>query len=255
MKLTGRVAIVTGAGGGIGAATAIEFAKEGARVHAVDRKADVSDVCSRIRAEGGQAVPWQLDITDNEAYAKCIAQVGQSEGKIDVLVTNAAIFYYEELLESSLEHWRSVQAVNLEAIYMGCRLTVPHMINRRSGRIVNVSSIQALATEARVGAYAASKGAIISFTKSLAVELAPHGINANAILPGCIRTPMSFIDGVDETTTENFKKWYVEQRKIPLARAGKPEEIARVAVFLASDDSSYITGHALVVDGGLTITF
>lgn len=255
MILSNRVAIVTGAAQGIGAAIAIEFAKEGARVHAVDRVAQVADVCSQIRAAGGQAVAWQLDITDYRAYGQCVEEVAQSEGRIDVHVNNAAVCYYEELTESSLEHWREVQAVNLEAIYMGCRLVVPHLIHRKWGRIVNIASTQAIATEAKVSAYAASKGAIISFTKSLAVELAPHGINANAIVPGCIHTPMSFVNGVDETTTEFFKSWYVQRRRIPLARPGKPEEVARVAVFLASEDSSYITGHALVVDGGLTITF
>jgi NAD(P)-dependent dehydrogenase (short-subunit alcohol dehydrogenase family) len=95
----------------------------------------------------------------------------------------------------------------------------------------------------------------MSYTKSLAVELAPHGILVNAIAPGCIHTPMSIIDGVDETETESFREWYVKRRKIPLARPGEPEEVARVAVFLASRDASYITGHTLVVDGGLTITF
>jgi NAD(P)-dependent dehydrogenase (short-subunit alcohol dehydrogenase family) len=123
------------------------------------------------------------------------------------------------------------------------------------GRIVNLASTQAIATEAKVGAYAASKGAIISFTKSLAVDLAPFGINANAIAPGCIHTPMSFLNGVDETKTDYFQTWYVKARKIPLARPGESTEVARVAVFLASEDASYITGQTLVVDGGLTITF
>jgi len=112
-----------------------------------------------------------------------------------------------------------------------------------------------MATDGRVGAYAAAEGGIISFTKSLAVELAPHGILANAIAPGCIHTPMSVIDGVDETQTEFFKEWYVKRRKIPLARPGEPEEVARVVLFLASEDCSYITGQTIVVDGGLTITF
>ena len=172
-----------------------------------------------------------------------------------ILFNNAAIVHDEELLGSSVEHWREIQAVNLEAQYMGCKLAAPHMIKGGWGRIVNIASTQAIATEAAVGAYSASKGAIISFTKSLAVELAPFGINANAIAPGCIHTPMSIVNGVDETTTEYFQTWYMGKRKIPLARAGKPEEIARVAVFLASDDASYVTGHTLVADGGLTITF
>ena len=159
------------------------------------------------------------------------------------------------MLQDSLEQWRRTQAVDLEAVYWGSKLVAPIMARQRWGRIMSISSVQAIATEGRVGAYSAAKGGIISLTKSLAVELAPYGILANAIAPGCIHTPMSIIDGVDETATEFFQTWYVQHRKIPLGRPGEPEEIARVAVFLASDDCSYITGHTLVADGGLSITF
>jgi len=145
--------------------------------------------------------------------------------------------------------------VNLEAVYWGCKLVAPQMVRQRYGRIISIASIQAMATDGGAGSYVAAKGAIVSFTKSLAVELAPHGVLANAIAPGFIHTPMSFVNGVDETESEMFKQWYVGRRKVPLARVGQPEEIARVAVFLASDDSSYVTGHTLVADGGLTATF
>jgi NAD(P)-dependent dehydrogenase (short-subunit alcohol dehydrogenase family) len=247
--------MVTGAAQGIGAAIAGEFAKQGAVVYAVDRSPSVKATCTQICEAGGKAFSSRLDITDHQAYSDLVSNIVQTQGRIDILVNNAAIAYYEELLNSSLEHWREIQAVNLEAQYIGCKLVAPHMMKAEWGRIVNIASTQAIATEATVGAYAASKGAIISFTKSLAVELAPFGINANAIAPGCIHTPMSIVNGVDETTTEYFQTWYVGKRKIPLARAGRPEEIARVALFLASDDASYVTGHTLVADGGLTITF
>jgi NAD(P)-dependent dehydrogenase (short-subunit alcohol dehydrogenase family) len=255
MRLAGKVAIVTGAAQGIGAAIAGEFAKEGGVVYAVDRGAHVEATCAQICEAGGKAFSGRLDITDHEAYSDLVSHVVEAQGHVDILVNNAAIAYYEDIFSSSLAHWREIQAVNLEAQYIGCKLVVPHMIKRGWGRIVNIASTQAIATEATVGAYAASKGAIISFTKSLAVELAPFGINANAIAPGCIHTPMSIVNGVDETTTEYFQTWYVGKRKIPLARPGRPAEIARVAVFLASDDASYVTGHTLVADGGLTITF
>jgi NAD(P)-dependent dehydrogenase (short-subunit alcohol dehydrogenase family) len=255
MKLAEKIALVTGAAQGIGAAIASEFAKEGAVVYCVDRGAHVQDHCTQICHSAGQAVGCQLDITNHAAYSELVSNIVEAQGSIDILVNNAAIAYYEELLNSSLEHWREIQAVNLEAQYIGCKLVAPHMIKTGWGRIVNIASTQAIATEATVGAYAASKGAIISFTKSLAVELAQFGINVNAIAPGCIHTPMSIVNGVDETTTEYFKTWYVGKRKIPLARPGRPEEIARVAVFLASEDASYVTGHTLVADGGLTITF
>jgi NAD(P)-dependent dehydrogenase (short-subunit alcohol dehydrogenase family) len=255
MRLEGKVAIVTGAAQGIGAAIASDFAKEGGVVYGVDKGAHIEAACASIRQAGGKAFGCRLDITDHQMYAELVTRIAEAHGHIDILVNNAAIAYYEELLNSSLEHWREIQSVNLEAPYIGCKLVAPHMIKSGWGRIVNIASTQAIATEATVGAYAASKGAIVSFTKSLAVELAPYGINANAIAPGCIHTPMSIINGVDETTTEYFQTWYVGKRKIPLARAGRPEEIARAAVFLASDDASYVTGHTLVADGGLTITF
>ena len=252
MKLQGRVALVTGAAQGIGAAIVREFLREGAVVAAIDRKTEVRDAFQENTAK---VYPYVLDITDHEAYRKCVENVVAERHRIDILVNDAAICFYGDVFEDSLEKWRKVQAVNLEAIYWGCKLVAPHMAKQRWGRIISISSTQAIATEGRLGSYTAAKGAIMSFTKSLAVELAPHGILANAIAPGCIHTPMSIIDGVDETQTELFKEWYVGRRKIPLARPGEPEEIARVAVFLASEDCSYVTGHTVVADGGLTITF
>jgi NAD(P)-dependent dehydrogenase (short-subunit alcohol dehydrogenase family) len=129
------------------------------------------------------------------------------------------------------------------------------MVDRRYGRIVNVASTQALAAEAVTGAYAASKGAIAAWTRSLAVDLAEYGILVNCIAPGCTHTAMSNVNGVDETTTPDFQEWYVRRRKIPLARAADPAEIANAIYFLCGDQCTYITGHTLVVDGGLTITF
>jgi NAD(P)-dependent dehydrogenase (short-subunit alcohol dehydrogenase family) len=120
---------------------------------------------------------------------------------------------------------------------------------------VNVSSVQAQASEAAVGAYAASKGAINAWSRSLAVDLAEHGILVNVVAPGCIHTEMSIINGVDETTTEDFQQWYVKRRRIPLARPGAAAEVANAIAFLSGDQCTYITGHTLVVDGGLTITF
>ncbi len=254
MKLAGRVAIVTGAASGIGRAIAREFSREGAGVEAVDIKPLVNTVCSVIQEAGGTAEPHVCDITDQDAYRKCVEEIAARRGRIDVLVNNAAISFYADILHDTLEQWRKTQAVNLEAIYWSCKLVAPRMAKRRWGRIINLASTQAIAPQAEVGAYAASKGGIISFTKSLAVELAAHNILVNAIAPGCIHTPLSIVKGVDETRTESFQEWYVKNRRIPLARPGEAEEVARVAVFLASEDCSYITGQTLVVDGGLTIT-
>ena len=254
-KLQGRVALVTGAAQGIGAAIVREFLREGATVVAIDRKPEVQHAFQLAADQLAKMHPYTFDITDQKAYQACVEEVAQEKGKIDILVNNAAICFYGDIFEDSLEKWRQVQAVNLEAMYWGCKLVAPRMAKQGWGRIISIASTQAIANEGRLGSYTAAKGAIMSFTKSLAVELAPHGILANAIAPGCIHTPMSIIDGVDETQSELFKEWYVRKRKIPLARPGEPEEIARVAVFLASEDCSYVTGHTLVADGGLTITF
>lgn len=254
MRLKGRVAIITGAAQGIGKAITQEFAKEGALISAIDQKVEVKQVCAAIQQSGGMATAYVFDISDKEAYRQCVEDTVGREKKIDILVNNAAVLFYGDLLEDRLEQWQRTIEVNLEAIYWGCKLAAPYMAKRGWGRIVSITSVEAIATQGRIGAYCAAKGGIVSFTKSLAVDLAPHGILANAIAPGCIHTPMSILDGVDETETELFKTWYVGKRKIPLARPGQPEEIARAAVFLASEDCSYVTGHTLVVDGGLTIT-
>lgn len=255
MRLRDRVAIITGAAQGIGAAIAREFAREGATVAALDRKSEVEHVCEQIRAEGGKATAYHLDIADQDAYRDCVERVASQCGPIDVLVNNAAVCFYGDILRDTLEQWRQTQKVNLEAVYWGCKLVAPRMAKQKRGWIINISSVQATMTTGTAGAYCATKGALVSFTKSLAVELAPYGVLANAIAPGCIHTPMSFVDGVDETKTDEFREWYVAKRKIPLARAGEPEEVARVAVFLASDDCSYVTGTTVVVDGGLSSTF
>jgi NAD(P)-dependent dehydrogenase (short-subunit alcohol dehydrogenase family) len=250
--LEGRVAIVTGASSGIGRATALRFAEEGARVVAVARRAE------RLRELHDQQpaiAPFACDVTDHEALARCVAETAQRHGRVDILVNNAGMSYYKRLQESTLEEWRHTMAVNLESMYVLARLVAPHMIRQRYGRIVNVSSIQSFATEAVVGAYAATKGGISAWSRSLAVDLAEYGILVNVVAPGFVRTEMSVIDGVDETESELFREWYAGRRKIPLARAGQPEEIASAILFLSGDQCTYLTGQTLVVDGGLTITF
>jgi 3-oxoacyl-[acyl-carrier protein] reductase len=251
-QLIDRVAIVTGATSGIGQATVRRFAKEGAAVYALGRRADR---LATLHQEFENITPMPCDITDHARLDEHTRQIGESHGQIDILVNNAGFSYYERHQASSLDHWRQTQAVNIEAMYVLSKLVVPWMVNRRYGRIVNVSSVQARASEASVGAYAASKGAIDAWSRSLAVDLAEYGILVNIVAPGCTHTEMSVIDGVDETTTEEFQRWYVEKRKIPLARAGTADEIASAILFLSGSECTYITGQTLVVDGGLTITF
>jgi 3-oxoacyl-[acyl-carrier protein] reductase len=247
-----RVAIVTGASSGIGQATARRLAREGAHVVAMARR---GDRLRELADEFPSITPAPCDVVDHAALATHVEQTIERHGKIDILVNNAGFSYYQRLEECTLETWRETQGVNIEAMFVLTKMVAPRMKDEGYGRIVNVSSTQAIAAEASVGAYAASKGAINAWSRSLAVDLAPHGILVNVVAPGCTHTEMSIVEGVDETTSEAFQEWYVRQRKIPLARPGTSDEIAGAIAFLCGEDCSYITGHTLVVDGGLTITF
>ncbi|HEV2478948.1 MAG TPA: SDR family NAD(P)-dependent oxidoreductase [Puia sp.] len=248
MKFKDQIVLVTGASSGIGQATAKSFIEQGATVFGFGRNKAALEAVEGL-------LPCPGDITNHAELENYIKFIVDKHGGIDVLVNNAGFSYYSRHAESTLEEWRATMAVNLEGYYVMAKLVVPAMMENGYGRIVNVSSIQAIASDPTVGAYAASKGAIVSWTRALAVDLAEYGILVNVVAPGCIHTAMSVINGTDETATEYFQEWYVKQRKIPLARVGQPEEVAKAILFLSGDDCSYITGQTLVVDGGLTITF
>ena len=250
--LANKVALITGASSGIGQATVRRFAREGATVIALARRRERLEELAR---EYPGVTPFACDVTDHAALEQCVRQAVTPHGRIDILVNNAGLSYYQRHTDSTLAQWRQTMAVNLEAYYVLAQRVVPYMIRQRYGRIVNVSSTQALASEPLVGAYAASKGGINAWSRTLAVDLAEYGILVNVVAPGCIHTEMSVIQGVDETTTADFQEWYVRRRKIPLARPGQPEEVANAILFLSGDQCTYLTGQTLVVDGGLTITF
>jgi 3-oxoacyl-[acyl-carrier protein] reductase len=254
--LNGRVAVITGAGQGLGRAVAREFADEGATTILLEFNQDtLANAASELTAMGHTALAYPLDITHYDEYRKAIADAAEKLGHIDIIVNNAAIARYGTILEDNLDDWRAQIGVNLEAVYMGTKIVAPYMVKQNFGRVISIASIQGFASSGTCGAYNAAKGGIIAFTKSLAVELAPYGIAANAVAPGFMRTPMSVVNGVDETTTEDFLKWYVDRRHVPMARTGYPEDVAGTVVFLASDYCRYMTGQLLVVDGGLTSTF
>ncbi len=255
--LAGHVSIVTGAGQGLGRTIALEMVSEGSTVALLERnEGTLKAVAAEIRDKGGICKEFALDITDYDAYRNAVEETIKAYGKIDVLVNNAAISpSYKTILNDTLEDWRKTINVNLEAVYMGSKLVVPHMVERKSGRIISIASVQGFASSGDVGAYNASKGGIIAFTKSMAVELGQHNILVNAVAPGFMRTPMSVINGVDETTTPEFTDWYIKRNRIPLRRTGYPEDVSGTVIFLASGYCRYMTGQLLVVDGGLMSTF
>jgi 3-oxoacyl-[acyl-carrier protein] reductase len=247
-----RVAIVSGAASGIGRAVVARFARAGARVTALDKDAEG---LTKLASEFESVTAFPCDVTDHEAPGQAVRETVKSFGRIDVLVNNAGFSHYKLHVDSTLEEWRSTLAVNVEAMYVLAKLIAPVMIRARYGRIVNVASTQAISADREISAYAASKGAVAAWTRALAVELAEHEILVNAVAPGCIHTPMCYINGVDMTEAPDFQEWYVRRRKIPLGRPGRADELASAILFLSGDQCTYMTGHTLVVDGGLTITF
>ncbi len=255
--LAGQVCMVSGAGQGLGRTVALEMVSEGAHVVLLERnRATLDAVMDEIAGLGGTARAFALDVTDYDAYRAAVESVIRDFGRIDVLVNNAAVNPpAKTILDDTLEDWRRTIAINLEAVYMGSKLVAPHMVERKSGRIIHVASIQGFASSGEVGSYNAAKGGILALTKSMAVELGPYNILVNSVAPGFMSTPMSIVNGVNETETPDFIEWYVKKGKIPLRRTGYPEDVSGTVIFLASSYCRYMTGQLLVVDGGLMSTF
>src|SRR5215831_16731544 len=247
MRLQGKVALVTGGSRGIGRAIVEAFASEGAKVAIVYRgsKEAAEALVGHVRQAGGTAVAMQTDVTDPKAAQQCADQVEKELGPIDILVNNAGVIHDDLFVRMEPEHWQDVLQTNLGGTYNFCRAVAFPMMKRRGGRIVNISSIAAEHVNQGQTNYAASKGAINALTRALAVELASRNVTVNAIAPGFIETDMS--ESVRNKAGDILKKL------IPMRRLGQPEDVARVAVFLASPDSAYITGQVLTVDGGLSL--
>jgi NAD(P)-dependent dehydrogenase (short-subunit alcohol dehydrogenase family) len=250
MRLTEKVAIITGGGSGIGEATAHLFASEGAALMLADIDGSVAAAAAEsIKAEGGRASWVQTDVTSSSSVEGMVQATLSQFGQLDILFNSAGIEGFGSVIETDEATWERIFAVHVRGTYLCSKYALSAMLEGgRGGVVVNVSSVAGLVGVQGMAAYCAAKGAIISLTRAMAADFAPQGIRVNCIAPGTTMTPLG------QRLIENDTPERLAQRlsRYPLGRFGKPEEIARSVLFLASDDSSYATGMCLVVDGGLT---
>ena len=246
MRFANKIVIITGAGRGIGQAAALRFAREGAKVAVCDRdKAAVDETVARIQSQGAEALEFAVDITDSGAVEGMVADVIAGWHRVDVLVNNAGAVMDAQLKDMSDEQFDRIIDINLKGTYRCARAAVGHMIKQGSGVIINASSIAGVYGNFGQTNYVAAKAGVIGMTKTWARELGRKGIRVNAVCPGLIETPL--------TADLPEKVMEVMRTRIPLGRAGRPEEIASVYAFLASDDASYINGAVIEVSGGMSL--
>jgi len=244
--LDGKTAVVTGGGAGIGKAIARTLAAEGARVAVCDiDNQSAEKTAEEIRSERGTAQAYKADAADSRSVAEVAEKILAEFGAVDILVNNAGITKDNLIIRMSDSEWNDVLNVNLKGVFNFTKAFVPGMLRRRSGKIISISSVVGIMGNAGQANYAASKAGVIGFTKALAKELAPRGINVNAVAPGFIKTKMT------EGLTEQQRSALLE--RIPFSRFGEPDDVARSVLFLASELSDYVTGQVLVVDGGMVM--
>ncbi len=254
-RLDNKIAFVTGAGSGIGESIARLFAQQGAHVVLADMREDAAQrVAREIQEAGGSTRVQLLDVAEESQVKSAIEQVAAVEGRLDILVNNAGISHVGNILETSLEDWERIMRVNARGVFLCAREGVRQMLAQSpgGGAIINMSSVAATIGIERRLPYCASKGAVLALTRSIAIDFATQGIRCNAICPGTVQTP--FVDGY---LARNFAGREDEVRqqlhaRQPIGRMGRPDEIAHAALYLASDEASFVTGSALVIDGGWT---
>jgi NAD(P)-dependent dehydrogenase (short-subunit alcohol dehydrogenase family) len=250
MRLRGKVAIVTGSGGGIGRGIAERYAREGASVVIAEVDANSgTSTAKAITKAGGDAVFIQTDVSAESQVKAVVDQTINRYGRIDVLCNNAAVLFFKEEApahELSSETWDRTMAVNLRGYWLTSKYVIPVMLRQKSGSIIHVASPTGIFGFTRLTAYSASKGGVIGLMRAMAADYAPEHIRVNAIIPGTIDTPMNAVELSDATSRQRYADI------TPARRLGTPEDLAGIAVFLASDDSDYCAGGIFTVDGGLT---
>ena len=248
MQLENKVAVITGSSLGIGSAIAVAFAKEGAAV-AVDYRShpdEAKEIVEQVERFGGKAISVHADVSSPEDVKNLIQKAVEEFGRLDVMINNAGMEEKMPFLETPLDVWNKTIAVNLTGAWLGCQEAAKQMVSQGgSGRILNISSVHEDLPMPTNSPYCATKGGLRMLMRTIAVELAPHNITVNNIAPGAVATPM------DAPLEEDANKMQQLLSEIPLRRMGKPEEVAALAVYLASDDAAYVTGSTFVIDGGM----
>jgi NAD(P)-dependent dehydrogenase (short-subunit alcohol dehydrogenase family) len=254
MRLHDKVAIITGAGGGMGRVAAQMFAAEGARVVVAEfDEASGSETARLVTDAGGQAAFVRADVSQEDGARQMVETAVSAYGRLDVLYNNAGIMPEADhsVIDTDVDTWDRVMAVNLRGVFLGCKHAIPVMLEQGSGSVINISSFVALlGCSVPQDAYTASKGAVLSLTRSLAVQFGPRGVRSNAICPGQIETPLLMDWLVRDEAAKQLRL-----ARNPTGRFGKPEEIVNLAIYLASEESRWTNGAAMVVDGGISVNY
>jgi len=254
VRLKGKVVLITGAGSGMGRAASLLFAREGAVIAALDLKGEAArQTAEMVGREGGRALALAADVSREGEVREAVAQAVRALGRLDALYNNAGIFPADDrsVLDTDETVWDKVYAVNVKGVYLVCKHGIPELLRAGGGSVINIASFVALVgCSVPQDAYTASKGAVIALTKSLAVQFGPRGVRSNAICPGPIETPL-LTEWLLKEPAEKAKRL----KRIPLGRLGRPEDIAHVALYLASEESSWTNGAVIVADGGITSNY
>ena len=245
MRLKDRVAVITGGGSGIGRACCLLFAREGARVVAGDVDTEgVEQTAALIREEGGTCIPVTVDVTQRDDIDCLIRTAADGFDRLDILVNNAGVLLQKGLLDTTEEEWDRVQTINLKSVFLCSKRAIPEMLKKGRGKIVNLASLAGVCADPFHAAYASSKAGIIGLTKAMALEFARSGIRVNCVSPGAVRTNIA-------VPSDQFE-YRNKMDGIPIGYMAEPEDVARVVLFLTADDSDYLVGENIMVDGGVS---
>ena len=251
MRLKSKVSLITGAGSGIGQATALKFASEGAIVVVGDRDLQAAEKTQYlIEQAGGHGQAMALDVTQEQQIEQTMARIVKEFGRLDILHNNAGVSVLKPVTETTEADWDFLFGVNLKGMFFGCKHAIPHMVRQGYGVIINTASELAIVGQPLYTAYCATKGGVLALTRALSVEWAAKGIRVNAVCPGPIKTPM--LQAEFNLAASPLVEETITIQSIPCGRLGTSDEIARVALFLASDDAAFVHGAAIVADGGRT---